>query len=119
MTVYGLTNLAGEMFLKIGRNSGNPDPFKRALLQFHDVPPDCGTVDSAVLHMYYYKDGSVSPARNLKVHKVCDKENNLHDLHIIFYELNVTHTLSCACLLCVGTVNSGKSTLARDCGNSC
>ena len=81
MTLYGPTNLAGEMFLEIGRNSGNP--FKRALLQFDDVPSACGTVDSAVLHMHYYEDGPVSPARNLKVHKVCDKEKNLQGLHIL------------------------------------
>ena len=84
MTVYGPTNLAGEMFLEIGRTIENP--FKRALLQFHDVPSACGTVVSAVLHMHYYKDDdSVSPARNLKVHKVCDKEKILQGLHIMFY----------------------------------
>ena len=72
MTIYSSTNLDGNNFLKIGRNIGNP--FKRALLQFNDVPSACGTVDSAVLHMYYYEDGPVSPARNMKVHKVCDKD---------------------------------------------
>ena len=82
MTVHGSTNLDGEMFLKIGRNSGNLDPFKRALLQFNDLRSTCGTVSSAVLYMYYYKDGPVSLARDLKVHKVCDKEKNLQGLHI-------------------------------------
>ena len=66
MTIHGSQNWDGQNILRVGNNGG----VSRALLKFQDLPSACGTVQSAILNIYY-KEGPVNPARTLKVHKVC------------------------------------------------
>ena len=72
MTIHGSDNLDGNNLLFVRNSLG----IARALLQFDDLPLACGTVQSAILNMFY-KECSVEPARTLKVHKVCSKKKNL------------------------------------------
>ena len=78
MTIRGSTNLDDHNLLYVGNDGGI---ITRALLEFEDLPSACGTVQSAILYMYY--EGSMSPAlspaRTLKVHKVC-RETCKHNI---------------------------------------
>ena len=71
MTIrHSSANLDGHEFLIVGNNGGG---ITRTLLQFEDLDSDCGTVESAKLKVYYeHAQGSVNPARTLKVHEVCN-----------------------------------------------
>ena len=75
MTIHGSQNWVGQD-LRVGNNGG----VSRALLKFQDLllPSACSAVESAILKVYY-KQGSVNPARTLKVHKVC-RETCKHNI---------------------------------------
>ena len=72
MTIRGSVNLDGHSFLHVGNEGG----ITHALIQFKDISPSCGTVESAKLKMFY-EEGPVNPPRTLQVHMVCNVEKNL------------------------------------------
>ena len=73
MTIIGQKNLDHRAHLIVGNFRGFPVA-ARALLQFEDLPSDCGTLNSATLHIYYdgFKPGTPDESRTLKVHQVVE-----------------------------------------------